>query len=468
MNMPRRLLALLLLPLLVLAACGGGDDDEEAGGGDDVAPESDESACPVSALEDAAGPVEITYWVSGLAGGNVEAMESMTDAYNSSQQKVKVNLQFQGTYDEGVDKYVTALRGGDLPNAILVEDTQVQLMIDSGSVVPAQACVDAADYDLSDHLPVVIDEFRVEDELWPMPFNVSNPVLYYDTNDFSKAGLDPDDPPATFDDVRAAAEKLQQAGTAQKPMALSLQPWFIEELFSKAGEPVVDNDNGRSGRAENAVLETETGLEVFTFMDELIDDGLATSYGYREGNFDHLLALGKGEASMTIETSASLGTIFAVQEAGQFTDVGVGVAPLPGGTGGGVTVGGGSLWIVAKDKSSEEIAATWDFVAWLNEPAQQAVWHRDTGYVPIRKSAVDLPEVADLWRERPQFRVSYDQLLASEADGGPVIGPYNPFRDAIQNALERMTLEGLAPADAVAAAQEAADAALKDYNDRVG
>ena len=52
-------------------------------------------------------------------------------------------------------------------------------------------CRISDDYDLSDHLPAVLDEFTVDGALWPMPFNVSNPVLYYIKPSFEQSGLDP-------------------------------------------------------------------------------------------------------------------------------------------------------------------------------------------------------------------------------------------------------------------------------------
>jgi hypothetical protein len=53
------------------------------------------------------------------------------------------------------------------------------------------------------------------------------------------------------------------------------------------------------------------------------------------------------------------------------------------------------------------------------------------------------PRGPDLWAEEPEFRVAYDQLLASEADfGGPVVGDYAGLRDAIVEALERDYRDG--------------------------
>ena len=462
--MRRRLAALALVPFLVLTACGSSGGG--GGGGNESA-----SSCPTDALKDAKGPVNITFWYSGLKASNVDALKALTDEYNGSQQKVHVTLEFQGTYDEGSSKYLTALRGGTLPNLVMLEETRVQLMVDSKSMMPAGDCAKDAGYSFSDYVPAVLKEFTVNDKLWPMPFNVSNPVLYYDKNDFQKAGLDPNKPPKTFDEVLAAARAIKKSGAAKYGFAWEMQPWYVEQWFAKAGNAIVDHSNGRDGRAQKATLDNATGKDIYDFVDTLFKEGLALNVGRNESGTDTLLAVGKGDAAMAIGTSAALGTIYDIQAAGQFADVSVGVGPLPGSDAkdGGVQVGGGAVWLVGKGKSDAEKAATWDYVKWLDEPERQAVWHQKTGYIPIRKSAVDLPQVADLWKSKPTYKVAYDQLLGSHmALGGPAIGPYKEFRDAIRSSLESLVLKHVSPAAALAAAQKEADDALESYNTRIG
>ncbi len=453
-------LAVALAAVLVLGACG--DDSGTAAPGD-VDPER----CPVDALDDVTAPVTVELW-HAMTAENDTTLQALARDYNASQDRVQVRLVFQGTYDETADKYLAALRGGQLPAIVQLEETRLQMAIDSGGFLPAQACVEAAGYDLSDHLEPVLDAFTVEDVLWPMPFNTSTPILYYNTTAFERAGLDVDTPPRTFDEMRSFSEQIVSSGAARSGFSLELSAWYVEQWLAKANETLLDNDNGRTARATEVRLDTPEALAIFEFVVDMINDGLATSVGRNVSGIDSLLALASGDAAMTIETSAALGSVYAVLDEGQFPDVGVGVGPMPGPDEGGVLVGGAALYLVERGASSEQKAAAWDFVRWLNEPEQQARWHAGTGYIPIRKSSVDLPAVADLWAERPGFRVSYDQLVGSTADfGGPVVGPYRDVREAIVTAMERMVLQGVAPADALATAKQEADAAIRSYNARV-
>src|SRR5205823_4413119 len=98
----------------------------------------------------------------------------------------------------------------------------------------------------------VVDYYKVKGVLWPMPFNVSNLVLLYNKQAFTKAGLDPEKPPATFDEIRAASEKIVASGAAKAGIALKRAPEYPEQWLAKAGEPYVNNGNGRQRRARAA------------------------------------------------------------------------------------------------------------------------------------------------------------------------------------------------------------------------
>lgn len=466
-----RTIALAAALMIAVAACGGGDDD--AGRGPDGAASGTPTtgnlpACPIGAIDKTTTPVGITFW-HAMTRANEEALVKLTDAFNASQDDVKVTLVNQTSYADTFTKYRAGLGSGELPDLVQIEDTGLQLMVDSQSVLPAQSCIDATGYDLSDHIPRVVDYYTVQDVLWPMPFNVSNPVLYFDRAVFEKAGLDPDDPPATFAEVRTASEAIVASGAAKAGIAIKLDPWVLEQWLALGGDPYVNNGNGRDARATAAAFDSDTGLEIFTWLDGMVDDdlGIVTD----PSGFDNLFAIGNGETAMTIETSAALGTITQVFSTGQYEHVKLGVAPMPGPDGeGGVLVGGAALYIVQRSEPAEQEAA-WRFASFLNEAQSQATWASATGYVPIRMAATELPAMTSIWAETPAFKVAYDQLISgvqNDATAGPVIGDYQGVRDSVRDALQSMLSEGVAPADALANAKKAADAAIEEFNARIG
>jgi len=463
MRRPTRSIAAAAVLSIALAACGGGGSSSDGGGAG--------APCPVDALESADGPVQITFW-HAMTRANEEALVRLTDQFNDSQSRIEVTLVNQTGYKESLQKFRAGLTSGDLPNIVQIEDTGTQQMIDTQAILPAQSCIDASDYDTSDFIQRVTDYYTVEGDLYPMPFNVSNPILYFDKNGFRAAGLDPEDPPSTLAEVRAASEKLQGAGY-KYGWGLKLDPWYLEQWSAKAGKLYANNDNGRAERATEVVFDNPTGVEIFTWMQSMVDDGLAvTNSASGSNSFNNLLGIRSKDVGMTIDSSAALGTIEQVLSSGEGGGVEVGVGPMPGPSGnGGVLVGGAALYLVRKGSSPAQQAASFEFAKWLNSPAVQADWSASTGYVPTRRSAVDEPVLAEKWQRSPNFRVAYDQLVSGPdnlATAGPVIGAYQAVRDAVLIAQEKMFTEGLAPAKAIAEAKRGADAAMLEYNQRVG
>jgi sn-glycerol 3-phosphate transport system substrate-binding protein len=202
-----------------------------------------------------------------------------------------------------------------------------------------------------------------------------------------------------------------------------------------------------------------------------VKDGLArTNPADGPSAFDNLIGVGNGNFGMAIDTSAALGTIVQLLAAGDYPNVELGVAAMPGPKGkGGVLVGGGANYISRKS-SPEKQAAAWQFAKFLNEPDIQAEWSAGTGYIPIRKAAADLPPVQQRWSEVPGFKIAYDQLVggvANTATAGPVIGDYQGVRDVVLDAEQQM-FGGMSPREALKLAKQEANAKIEEYNSRVG
>jgi sn-glycerol 3-phosphate transport system substrate-binding protein len=438
-----------------------------------AAPAQASGRCPLNALKNADNkPVEITYWHGAFQRANEEAILQLTERFNSSQNDVRVTVVNQTTYDDTLNKFRAGLSSGDLPDLVNLEDTGLQQMIDTQAVLPAQACVKADKYDLSDHLARVVDYYSVKKTLWPMPFNVSNPVLLYNKKAFQAAGLDPNQPPSTLEEVKTAAQKLKDAGAvAQAGFGLKLDAWHLEQWSAIAGKTYVNNGNGRKSRASATTFDNKTGREIFTFLDDMVKEGLArTNPNEGPQQYDNLLGVGNGNFGMSIDSSATLGTIVQLLSSGEYPNVELGVAPMPGPKGkGGVLVGGGANYISRKS-SPEKQAAAYQFAKFLNEPESQAEWTVATGYIPIRKSAAELPAVQQRWAEVPGFKVAYDQLVggvANAATAGPVIGDYQGVRDVVLDAEQQM-FGGMSPSEALKLAKQEANGKIEEYNSRIG
>ncbi len=137
-------------------------------------------------------------------------------------------------------------------------------------------------------------------------------------------------------------------------------------------------------------------------------------------------------------------------------------------------VGGAANYVLNRSAPAKQ-AAAYEFAKYLAQPKVQAEWATATGYVPVSRAAVTLAPLAARYAQQPEYKVAYDQLLKgpeNAATAGPVIGAYGAkgegFRGAIIDGLSRM-LDGRAtPQQAVTGAASQANAAIEEYNSRVG
>jgi sn-glycerol 3-phosphate transport system substrate-binding protein len=248
---------------------------------------------------------------------------------------------------------------------VQLEDQRTQAAIDTASFLPVQSCMNAAKYSTSDYLPRPLAYWKVNGVQWAMPFAVSAPILYYNQNAFTKAGLNPNDPPATLPQMVTDAKALKASGSG---MGLVLDPWHLETWLASANQLFVNNKNGRSARATSAVFNNKTAVSIFSQLSTLVRSGYATTNpATGPDQYDNLLGIGSGKYGMTIETSAALGTVTQLLGGGKYANVKLGIGAFPvysSSVQGGIEPGGSGIYISNKASALDQ-AASWQFVSYL-------------------------------------------------------------------------------------------------------
>ena len=476
--------ALALAGTLALAACGGGDDG--GGGGATAAGELPE--CPVDALDGASTPVEVTVWHSYTAVTE-ETLLAMADDYNAGQDRVQVVIQNQSSYEELWRKYQQGIASSQLPGIAIPDDTVTRQIVDSQTVLPAQSCIDATGYDVDQLLEASRSYYTIDDVLYPASLNTSAPLLYYNKNHFRKAGLDPETTPGTLDEVREYAQTLKDAGVVETPVVLNLSPAIIESFLTGAGVPVVDNDNGRGdGETTASTYADERTVELLTWVQDMVDDGLLLVVPPIDNQFEHYLAMANQSASMTIETSTAATSVEAFlggdldvsalpddsEGAAEEAEVDLealdfGAGMVPGIDEPGQMQMGGGAWYITATSPPEVQAAAWEFLTWFNEPAQQARWSAEGSYLPYNTAALDEPVLEEAWSSTlagQWLALAYEELATGlDPDfPGPLLGPYEQFRAAEREAVDALVFGDGDPAALAQEVQERTTEAIEQYN----
>lgn len=444
----KKLLILILASFtLVLAACNASEDKEDEGKAE--AKEGGKSG----------GKTEVTFW-HAMGGQAQVALDEIVEKYNKSQDEVQVKAEFQGTYEETLSKYHSVGGTDDAPTIVQVNEIGTMSMINSGNVEPIQKFIDEEGYDMSNLEENIINYYKVDGKFYSMPFNSSTPVMFYNKDAFKEAGLNPEEPPKTFEEVEEAGKAIKKANPKMKGFALQAYGWLFEELLANQGGLLLNNDNGRSDTATEVAFDNEKGKSIFKWVKRMMDDDTFANYGINSDNM--VTGFLSGEVAMFMQSSA---TARDVIDNAPF-EVGVAFIPYPEKEERqGVVIGGASLWM-SKGKSEDEQQAAWEFLKYLQKPEVQAEWHVGTGYFAINPKAYEEQVVKDAYEKMPQLQVTVEQLQATKpsvATQGGLMDMIPEERKIIETALETVYNGGDVD-EAFSTAVEQVNAAIEQAN----
>jgi len=430
------------------------------------------AACGPAATPTPTGPVKIAFWHSmgGDLGG--KAIPQMIDDFNKAQTRCIAEATYQGTYDDSLNKIKAGLQSKDIPALVQLFDLATRLMVDLQVVTPVQDFIDKEKYDISDLEANVLAYYTVDGKLQSMPFNTSNPMLYYNKDAFKKAGLDPNKPPRTFDEVAQYARKLvvkdADGKVSQYGVSFAIYGWFFEQFLAVSGGQYVNNGNGRDARATAATFNSPEGVKILTWWKSMYDEGILGNFG--RTTVDTRNAFTAGKTAMIVESTATLRGLLDATT-GKF-ELGTGYLPRPDEAAyqkSGTIIGGASVWIL-KDRPAAEQQCAWELVKHLASAKEQAFWHTQSGYYPIRKAGYDEPLDKE-WRAKyPQFQTAIDQLHIApnnRVTQGGLIGVFPQARQTIEVSIESVLAGQATPQAALDKAAADVTKAIEDYNKTV-
>lgn len=408
-------------------------------------------------------PVKVVWWHS-MSGELGTVADKLISDFNAAHQDIQVEGVFQGTYDESLNKLKASLGSKSGPTMIQVYEIGSRFMMDTKAIRPVQDFMDAEQYDISSLEPNIKNYYTFDNKLYSMPFNSSNPILYYNKDAFKAAGLDPENPPKTYEEVAQAAKALTKG--SQTGASFAIYGWFMEQFLANQGVELLNNGNGRTSPATASQVNDPAGVKTLEWWKQMLDDKSVLNLGRKTD--DTKKAFAAGQIAMTLDSTASLRGIVSAAE-GKF-EVGTGFLPKPADGGdGGVIIGGASLWLM-NNKSEEEQQAAWEFMKYLAEPQTQAYWHVNTGYFPVTTKAYEEDLVKENLEKYPQFQTAVDQLhqtTANLATQGAVMGVFPEARQLTETAIEEVLNGQKTPQEALDKAASEISAKIETYNKTV-
>lgn len=412
------------------------------------------------------GPqVELNFW-HAMGGTNGAALTAMVDDFNTKyQDHIKVTPQFQGNYDEELNKLKSAQMANNGPNVIQIYELGTRFMIDSGWAQPVQNFMDADKWDKNQIEPNLAAYYTINNKLYSMPFNSSTPLLYYNKTAFKEAGLDPGKPPKTLEEIIAMSSKLKKtdiAGETHYAFGMYTYGWWVDQLMNKQLLPIFDNENGRSKAPTKVVFDQNGGLsKILKTWNRLIKEDVMPSYAMNSDNCN--AAFTNGKIAMTVQSTAGLASMLTA--VGNKFELGVGNFPaVDASSKGGVSIGGASMWIM-KNKDSKVERATWEFVKYMVSGEKQAFWNTKTGYFPITASAYNEQTYKDNVAKFPQFETAVKQLRESPKESaGGLCAVYTQSRQIMEVNITKMLNKEQTEEQTLTEISKSINGAINDYN----
>ncbi len=399
---------------------------------------------------------EIQWW-HAMGGANGERVDRIAAQFNESQSDYVVVPAYKGNYTETMTAAVAAFRAKEQPHIVQVfEVGTATMMAAEGAVYPISDLMrdSGTEFDQSVYLPAVVSYYQTPDgDLLSMPFNSSTPVLWYNKDAFAKAGIE--SPPATWDELNAAAQKLLDSGMTCG-YSFGWQSWeMIENYGAWHDIPMGTEENGFAGLNTRFTFNNEAVANRLQSIADSQESGIF-KYGGRRG--DSLSLFTSGECGMWMNSSAYYGSMVsqAEFEFGQtMLPLDTDVADAPQNS----IIGGATLWVL-RGHEDGEYAGVASFMNFMSSAEVQAWWHQETGYVPITTAASTLSGEQGFYDENPGTDTAIKQLSLNAPTAnsrGVRFGNFVQIRDIINEEMEALWA-------GQATAQEVLDTAVERGN----
>jgi sn-glycerol 3-phosphate transport system substrate-binding protein len=396
------------------------------------------------------------YYPIAVGGPLTKIIDGMVADFQKENAGIAVKAVYAGNYTDTMTKAMTALRGGEPPQLSVILSTEIFTLIDEDAVVPFDDLVTNAEDKawLNSFYPGFLANSRTGGKTWSIPFQRSTIVMYYNRDAFRAAGLNPDQPPATWKEMVAAGKKLTKKDASGNVTQWGLEIpstgypyWMFGALCMQNGQVLMNEAGTQTYFDAPATIQALEFWKSLSYTEGVMPKG-AIEWGTLRTDFV------QGKTAMMWHTT---GNLTAVKEEAKFD---FGVAMLPAEKRRGTPTGGGNF-VIFKKTNAEQRAASLRFIKWMTQPVRAAEWSIKTGYVATRSDAYETPVMKEYAKGFPPAVVARDQLQYATAElstheNGRI---YKILNDALQAALAT----DKSPAAELKQAQAQAERVLRQF-----
>ncbi|MCL5036398.1 MAG: ABC transporter substrate-binding protein [Chloroflexi bacterium] len=397
------------------------------------------------------GAVTITFWhaMQGTKENQLNELlrkfEMENPGIRVQAESVKMKPNVQGNpYHVLYNKILENLALRRPPNVAMVFENWTVGLIDVNAIVPVKEFLNQpggiTTDDINDLVPIFKEANTFNDVLTTMPFNKSIYVLFYNQPALDEAGFAP---PKTWEELRDMSVKL----TKTKPDGTIRYGIAFEPNVDTFGHYLITHDENFIDMKNNRVaFNNEVGLKDMQYWVDLI-------YKYKcakmeQEAFDTFI---KGDAVFYIYTTSRISTL----EAKSPFPFGVALSPIDSSR---KYQFGGTNLAIFRDHPTQETQASWKLVKYLTSKEVTTNWSINTGYLPVRKSAIESPKYQNFLNSHPANKKGIEALKYGKVQ--PKTPAWETIRGIVDDEMYNAAAKITTPEKALQSAAEKANLLL--------
>jgi len=403
---------------------------------------------------------KVIFWHSFVAT-TIPALNELIERFEKEHPEIDIEAQYVPTGDALVQKLITAIQSQTAPDVSWIHADFLDKLVESDAIYPMDHFTNGengiSSAEMNDFFPQLLDAFSNKKVLYALPMDATVLALVYNKDHFRAAGIDPNFPPRTWNDLKEYSKKLtldkdgdgkfDQYGfyVPAYPGSGPLSIWEVLQwspYLWQAGGEIIDSTQTK------VLFNSEAGVQALTLWKEIYDQLNFSNY-----SFTHDMGLASGSISMIMDGPWDLPTFRKMK------NIDWAVASLPEGPKGKATyIAGESLAIFKQSKNPD---ATWTFVKWVTQPEIQAMFSMSSGYLPVRKSVLERDDYKAFLEKDHAMKSFVDQIKIARQR--PTIERYyvniNQF---IADAIEQTLIGNKSPRKALDEAAEKSNKLLNE------
>lgn len=373
-----------------------------------------------------AGAAPLTIW---SRSDQAAFMQDVVDGFNRDHDDVRVDLTVIPN-ENFVQKLGIAAAGGSGPDLASIDLVYVPFFAHSGVLADITDKVAQLEY-LDQMSEAHLQNSRYEGRMYALPFTGDASMLFYNTDLFRQAGLDPDEPPRTWAEMLEAARGIDALGEGYYGYSFSGACGgcnvftFLPLIWASGGDILAG-----TGEDERPILESEPAVaEALEFYRTMWTEGLVPEQIKADSGELAQVPFRTGQVGMFSTGSFTVGILDE-----DYPELDYRVTPIPGREGGSASFAGGdNIAITATSQRPDE---AWRFLEWSSRADVQDEFFGQVGVTPVRADVA-----SESYSERGEAYAAFarslfnGQTVYSVQENALINGNTSPWAKIISRAV---------------------------------